>query len=341
MTFGIDKENTMKTIYIILIALTLGCGALEDDPAMYDLPSGEGLTTCVFQDKLFVFGGVYNNAYMEYPGGSIFSSENGKDWELVSSPPVYAKDGAMWYPNVVVYNNKIWYMTGTQVWVSSDAKDWKCVNEFAAFGQRKNYALFVFNGKMWVMGGQAYDGLNNEYARASSLIWSSTDGVTWESWRASVIISYPSIIQYDGKLYAIGGGSGYTGSPESMSTVYVSTDAVVWTLLAWDTVFTVRMEHAAVCLNDTFFIIGGNTGCYSPGKRYDIWSTAPDDLSNWERISNDIKNIDLWKPLYSTVVYKGYIWIVNGGYYNPDEDSDHEYVSNIWRSIDGVNWTNP
>lgn len=131
-----------------------------------------------FKGKLWVMGGLDFDEGMKNLKNDVWSSSDGKNWELVTQAP--------WAPrafhSAVVFKGKIWVMGGgsykpdyyafNDVWSSEDGKHWKKVSD-APWSSRIWFSTVVYQNRMWVIGG--WDKKDGNYGD----IWHSSDGVRW------------------------------------------------------------------------------------------------------------------------------------------------------------------
>ena len=112
----------------------------------------------------------------------------------------------------LVFDNKIWLLGGSQnhfgsnsfndVWYSTDGTSWTQATSSATFPPRGYFSSFVYNDKMWIVGG-----INN--SSYSSDMWYSYDGVTWTqskiSSNPSTYLSNAVPLVFENKVFLIGG----------------------------------------------------------------------------------------------------------------------------------------
>ena len=139
------------------------------------------------------------------------------------------------------------------------------------------YATATFNGEMYIAGGVSGAAfLTTTIDNYSKSVYKSADGITWSVASAD---GFPQligtqIVDYKGKLYAIGGVTPLTDESglDYKRDVYVSEDGATWTLLegglALPTEFDVRTFHNVVVMNDKIYIIGGEN---AEGSVNDVW----------------------------------------------------------------------
>ncbi len=255
---------------------------LDDAPWLHsDLPM-----SAVFKNRMWMMGGWYNGRLEgRSASNSVWSSKNGKDWELVTG-------NAGWAPRcaaaIVVFKNKIWILGGTtayyygdkesllnDVWYSDDGKSWKLATADAGWPPRAYHQAVVLNDRVYIMGGGNYD---PEYWGYND-VWSSADGIHWRQetpradWHERI---WFSSVVYRDCMWVMGGWSGNPG--KNWDDVWYSTDGKNWTELKTEGVkWKERHEHSAFVFQDKIWIAGGMT----PPLVNDVWSLKLPE--HWEK----------------------------------------------------------
>ena len=201
--------------------------------------------------------------------------------------------------------------------------DWTEATASAAWAQRNGHTSVVYNGKIWVMGGDA----GGFEATRYNDVWSSIDGVTWTQATSSagwdVRVGLTSVV-YDGKMWVMGGLS--WGDFATRNDVWYSTDGVTWTQATASAGWAVRGSHASVVHNDKIWVMGGRDsgGTY----KNDVWYST--NGGTWTQATSAAG----WSTRYShtSIVQDGRIWVLGG------RDSGG-YKRDVWSSADGVTWT--
>lgn len=117
----------------------------------------------VHKDKLWVVGGGITNYHPFKAYNDIWNSADGKTWTQVTGR-------ASWPPRIwnstVVYRNRLWMMGGfraeptwnnfNDVWFSADGADWNQLVSEEVWSPRHEFSAYVFDGKLWVVGGNAW-----------------------------------------------------------------------------------------------------------------------------------------------------------------------------------------
>jgi len=231
----------------------------------------------VFKNKMWVIGG-----YDDYMNNGIWSSSNGKKWDVVkSSQEIVSTSGPLAYfsrrsgHQALVFNNKMWVIGGyadkrkykNDIWSSSDGMRWTKEITSAGFSGRSRHQALVFNNKMWVIGGG-----NDDKHKYKNDIWSSSDGVSWTQETASAAFSarsqHQSIVFKD-KMWVIGG---YGDNNEYKNDIWTSTDGKNWTQETASAAFSPRRSHKSFVFNNKMWIVGGDP---LSDKSNDVWS-SPD-----------------------------------------------------------------
>lgn len=264
----------------------------------------------VFQDKLWMLGGVFDSAKND-----IWSSTDGLSWKKEKAEAEFSERSKH---AVALFDEKLWLIGGrdgafdkqSDIWMSEDGVSWREVTPEGFALSYYTHGFIEFKDSLFVIGGN------------TGKTWFSSDGV---SWNKSVFTgpAYQSrYIEYKGKLWSFGGEA----SGEKHNKIFSSVDGESWVEEASELKFSGRAQHQVVVFNDRLWLIGGigNDSQYFN----DIWSSI--DGINWEQVvsSAPFKGvID-----HQAVVFKGVIYIV-GGF-----DSDRLNNNHVWSSLDGINW---
>lgn len=231
----------------------------------------------VFKDKMWMMGGWYNGRLEGRSASNrVWSSENGKDWSLVTEKAGWSARCAA---ATVSFKGKMWILGGTSayyygekdsllndVWYSEDGKNWTLATAKAAWSPRAFHQAVVFNDRIYVMGGGNYD---PEYFGFND-VWSSSDGIHWReevsnaSWHERIWFS--SVVFRD-CIWVIGG---WSGNPyKNWGDIWYSQNGKEWRELKTDgPTWKERHEHSAFVFQDKLWIAGGMT----PPLVNDVWS---------------------------------------------------------------------
>lgn len=117
----------------------------------------------VHGDKMYAVGGAIQGYHPFRAYNDVWSSADGKTWTK-------ATDQAPWPPRIWntarAYKNRIWMMGGfraeptwnnfNDVWYSADGADWQPLVTEDVWSPRHEYSLYVFDDKLWMVGGNAW-----------------------------------------------------------------------------------------------------------------------------------------------------------------------------------------
>lgn len=187
-----------------------------------------------------------------------------------------------------------------------------------SWSARRGHASAVFDNRIWVMGGRAD-------AFAKSDVYSSTNGNTWTMqtsaapWGPRV---YASALEFDGKLWLLGGMGGGCRN----DAVY-TTDGINWTWATQTAPWPGRFLFPAVVFNGKIWVLGGEE-C-NGGHLNDVWYSS--DGASWTQATAHAPWVA--RSGHVALVYDGKIWVMGGG------NGPGEKMSDVWYSSDGVNWT--
>lgn len=224
------------------------------------------------------------------------------------------------------FQGKLWVLGGdegkapyafnSEIWSSDDGVIWDKVVDSAPWGKLRAFGSVVYDGKMWVIGGNQSD---PNLLRKD--VWSSADGVTWTQvtpsapWEAR---HFHKALNFQNKLWILGGeGNG------NHNDVWSSSDGAIWTQATASAEWTPRHDFGAVVYNEEMWVFGGYDGEF----KSDVWKST--DGSTWSKVKDSAS----WGPLYAMTVsvFQNQMWLI-GGWNN---------VANaeVWSSSNGVNWT--
>ncbi|QDU10936.1 GDSL-type esterase/lipase family protein [Gimesia aquarii] len=220
----------------------------------------------VFDDKMWMMGGWYNGRLKGHSAGNqVWSSVNGKDWDLVT-------EQAKWTPRlaaaIVEFKGKMWLLGGIEnyyfgddkslkndVWYSSNGKDWKLATADAGWSPRAYHQAAVLNGKIYVFGGGNY---TPKY-HATNDVWSSEDGIHWKQETAQAPwherLWFSSVVYRD-RMWVIGGWSNHPA--KNKNDAWYSKDGKHWNKLKTNKVWKERHELSAFVFKDKIWIAGGH-----------------------------------------------------------------------------------
>ncbi len=273
------------------------------------------------------------------------SQEKTYVWEEVTSSAGFAaRDGA----GALVFDDRMWLLGGwnpsdrvnfpeicnSEVWASSDGLTWTEEVAEAPWEGRHTAGYAVFQGTMWVLGGDPIQGYYQPDA------WSSEDGITWTEqvsdlpWGQRVL---HHTVVLDDRLYVMGGQTlpQFTTEDEESAfynDVWASDDGISWTRILEEAPWAPRgMIGGSAVLNGQIFLLGGGT--YDtpdqPTRNYynDVWTTS-DGLSWTQQVWHAP-----WAPrqYHDVASYDDRVWVLEG-YDGTGNRSD------VWYSADGESW---
>ena len=167
----------------------------------------------IFKDKMWVLGGIGNYFFSkgdETLSNDVWSSSNGKDWELVTANAGWAPRA---YHQAIVFNDKIYVFGGgnylpeykgyNDVWCSSDGENWEQVTSSAPWHDRLWFSSVVYRGRLWLMGGWS----NHPYKNWND-VWYTSDGKEWQQLKSDVVWEgrhEHSAFVFNDKIWVTGG----------------------------------------------------------------------------------------------------------------------------------------
>lgn len=178
-----------------------------------NLPQRIFYGAAVFAGKIWIVGGYDGKKYLN----DVWNSADGVNWTQVTRKTA-------WSPRVtslIVFRNQLWLLgggvidghadphpgSGKEMWVSDDGSSWREIKVNP--DGRTGGTPVVFDGKLWMIGGNRNDG---NFGNAYSV---SDDGVNWRShsapWTPRGAVA---VWEVDGKLFMTGGKYSHTENGE-------------------------------------------------------------------------------------------------------------------------------
>ena len=230
------------------------------------------------------------------------------------------------------------------LWIhSANAADiqlaWQEANTNAGFHSRDSAGEFVFNNKMWIMGGW-YDSFTTNELRD---VWSSVDGANWTLVTNNAAWTHPQhpvSLVFDNKMWMIGGfQGGRLSTADQTSEVWWSDNGASW-IKATTAPWAARFAAGGVVFNNKMWIFGGTRNTPGAGKVPtatgfdDVWNSS--DGVNWSQATQHAP----WsaRGYEQVLVFDNKLWLLGGGNYKTPT-ATFELNNDVWSSSDGVNWT--
>jgi hypothetical protein len=210
----------------------------------------------------------------------------------------------------LIFNNVIWIFGGygstpsllNDVWYSGSGYTWNQATASAAWPARRNAGCAVFNGKMYLIGGDDNSGSINQ-------VWSSANGSSWvqESTPSLTGVRYrcnPGVVVFNNKLWIMGG---FEKLPINacQNDVWSSADGNNWVQESTTNIWPSREAHGAVVFNNKIYVIGGRKGVTNYN---DVWSSV--DGKAW--VLEKSNAFPFGRYGHTTTVFDNKIWVVGG-----------------------------
>ena len=274
-------------------------------------------TSLVFNNKIWVLGG--NDGSRK---NDVWHSNNGSSWTLSKSNASWS---ARFGHSSVVFDNKIWILGGSgfnsaskylnDVWYSTDGIDWIQATSNASWVGRKDFCAVVFNGKIWILGGNRGHDSHGYYTND---VWYSSNGESlnkstnpWLSGR-----SKHNCIVYNKKIWVLGG---YSPSLGVLNEVWSTSNGSNWSYPAIYGSWAKRVHFTSIKYDNKIWILGGNDYMAHDGRN-DIWNST--NGYSWELIKSSSDWSD--RSMHTSVVFDNKIWVLGG------IDSSYIKKNDVW-----------
>jgi hypothetical protein len=256
---------------------------------------------------------IKDTLWIMHPTGGWYSV-NGKDWIKSALTDIVNNNAFLdyvWFNNALyglgTFNGNIEKYTLTSaVHKTNDMRNWQIVSAKSNLPTRFFYHPFVFNNKIWIIGGSGNKG---SFADA----WSSTDGINWNKEADDLPFGKrenSQVIVFKNKMYLLN------------SDVWSSSDAIHWTretenIMPGNEIF----GYAIVVYDDQIWLLGCN--------RNNIFKNEvikSNDGKNWTAVTAP------WSPRggIAACVHNNKIFMTGGKYGGLPNAPEFIYSNDVW-----------
>ncbi len=293
-----------------------------------NFPPRDGAGIIVFNDSLRLIGGWNPKDKKNFPlicNNEVWSSINGKNW-IKSKPNTFTKNphnqndwAGRHTGGVRVFKNQVFIFGGdanqgkyhSDVWTSTDAINWKNLLFKVPWSPRVLFNSFIFNDKIWILGGQTLPQFSEAEEIFYNDIWSSENGIDWKLESKNAPFPQRGMIigqaELNGKIYIIGGGTYETPkNPERKfyNDVWESGDGISWKCISKNNKWAPRQYHSVIVWDNKIWIIGGYS---KDGNLNDVWFS--EDGIEWQELQNTP-----WSIRHAThvTIFNDQLWVISG-----------------------------
>jgi len=304
-------------------------------------PARDGAGALVYHDRMWLIGGWNPGDKKTNPihsdcNNEVWNSVDGVHWARVKAN-THLDDSfdpttdweARHTAGYAVFQDKMWIVGGDpllghyqfDVWNASDGVHWHHVNPHnpVPWGPRVLPVTFVFQDKLWILGGQTLP----QFAPADEVfyhdIWNTGDGIHWHKVDMSVpfnpcrgMIGGNTIFQ--DRIWLIGGGTYETPNrPQYTYTndVWSSADGEAWERHVEHAPWRGRVYHDVAVFDDRLWVMEGQG---SHGKNMnDVWYST--NGQDWHEVPETP-----WAERHasSVFVYENALWVIAGNHMGRD-----------------------
>ncbi|NLV39829.1 MAG: hypothetical protein GXY15_01175 [Candidatus Hydrogenedentes bacterium] len=222
------------------------------------------------------------------------------------------------YHQMVSHNGMLYLIGGMSddatypVLRSTNGTVWTAPSETVPWIGRLGHAAVVFDGKIWLFGG------DDMSSSVNSQVWFTEDGVTWT--QATAAAPWPPRIGFcalvhDGKMWVLGGLVLDTGTQtfQDVNDVWSSTDGVTWTQASPAAPWQAREFFTTAAVGGEMFVMAGfaDAGAVTKaGESHlnDVWRSA--DGVTWTQVTDAAPWSGRLAP--ACTVHDGKIWVMGG-----------------------------
>jgi hypothetical protein len=255
-----------------------------------------------------------NDTLITLHGDGAWYNVQGNDWVKTSLSNIVKNQAFLDY---VQFNGGIYglgqfqgnieqYTFTPAIHKTKDMQNWQQLSASSNLPHRFFYHPFVFNNKIWIIGGEDK---NTQYAD----IWNSADGINWVQQKDNLPFgkrSNSQIVQLNNKLYLLN------------NDVWVSDDALNWTLLTPSIMPSQKIfGYAAVAYNNKIWLLGCNRDGY-----FESQVLVSADGKSWTRQAAP------WTPRggIAAAVHKNKVYMTGGKYGGTPNHPNFIYSNDVW-----------
>lgn len=310
-------------IYFILILTIIACSCQPSKTGQENISS-------VKTEPEYVWTKVLDSADWKKSYNFQMFSVHDTLWTFHSDGNWYSTDGLTWakspLPNsinnlafldYIKFNDAIFglgYFEGnierftlkSEIYRTKDFKKWETLSRESNIPKRFFYHPFVFNNKIWLIGGE-------DKARQYSDIWNSNDGIVWTKQKDNLNFGKRSgsqIVSLKNKLYLLD------------NDVWSSTDGLNWELVTNEIVQGEQIfGYAAIVFDERIWLLGCNRN-----GQFSSQVLVSEDGKKWAGQNAP------WTPRggIAATVYKGKIFMTGGKYGGTPDQPDFRYSNDVW-----------
>ena len=315
----------MKQFIPLLISLLAACASQTNSNTSAQVDKSEKTT-----DSSYVWTKLLDSAQWKKNYNFQMFSSRDTLWTFHPDGNWYSTDGINWtksqlsnsiynlaFLDYVQFNDAILglghfegnieqFTFKPEIYKTNDFKNWITISKQSNLPKRFFYHPFVFDNKIWIIGGEDKD---TKY----SDIWNSTDGINWTQQKKDLPFGKRSgsqIVLLNGKLYLLD------------NDVWVSTDALNWELVTNEIVKGEQIfGYSAQVYDNKIWLLGCNrNGQFSSQVLYSA------DGKNWQTQNAP------WLPRggIAATVYKNKIYMTGGKYGGTPNHPDFRYDNDVW-----------
>jgi len=304
-------------------------------------PGRDGAGALVYDNRMWLIGGWNPGDKKTNPihsdcNNEVWSSADGISWSLIK-PNTHLDDSfdpttdweARHTAGYVVYQDKMWIVGGDpllghyqfDVWNSSDGINWRRVNQGrpVPWGPRVLHYTFVFQGRIWILGGQTLP----QFAPADEIfysdIWNTVDGICWDKVEMTEPFSpcrgmIGGSAIFNDRIWLLGGGTYETPAHPQytcLNDVWSSADGKAWERHIEHAPWRGRVYHDVAVFDDRLWVMEGHD---LHGKNMnDVWYSS--DGQDWYEVPETP-----WKERHasSVFVHKNALWMIAGNHMGRD-----------------------
>lgn len=257
---------------------------------------------------------IHDTLWVFHPLGSWFSLTNGITWKKSALPNIINNLAFLDY---VYFRNAMYglgYFQGnierfifkSEIYRTTNLNKWETISKNSNLPRRFFYHPFVFQNKLWLIGGEDTTAQYGD-------IWNSSDGITWQQQRNNLPFgkrSNSQIVLLNEKLYLLN------------NDVWSSSDGLTWKQETSEIVRGVQLfGYCALVFDNKIWLLGCNRN-----GQFTSQVLVSSDGKKWEEQQAP------WSPRggIAACTHGGKVYMTGGKYGGTPNHPEFRYSNDIW-----------
>jgi uncharacterized repeat protein (TIGR01451 family) len=287
-----------------------------------NFPIRDCMAALSYNNRMWVIGGNHNESTPYGMTNDVWWSTNGVAWTQATASAAFSPRSCV---GAVVFNggtgDRMWIIGGqtqngysndvNDVWSSNDGVTWTMETANAGFTPRQDFACYVYNGEIYVVGG-----VDSSINRLND-VWASSDGVNWTQRTPAAQFDQRQTqgLVYNNMLWVLGGWGGnsfddvwYSCGVSPMSPTFTPSETPNDTSSCTPTITVTCTIICTPTITQTTTAVPADLKIEksATGDQPEIGADVTFKITVRNDTLQDATNLIIWDTLPVEVIYSGY-----------------------------------